>query len=72
MGSLSFEIVEMRPAFVTVKQFFGAFESEGIGGMSVVARWSLTWPDREPDSGLTLIVWRRIGGEWRIVQDASM
>ena len=72
MGTLGFEILEMRPAFVTTKQFFGAFESEGIGGMSVVARWNLTYPDKEPSSGLTLIVWRRIAGEWRIVQDASM
>ncbi len=72
MGTLDFEILEMRPAFVTAKQFFGAFESKGIGGMSVVARWNLTYPDREPASGLTLIVWRRIDGEWKIVQDASM
>jgi len=72
MGTLGFEILEMRPAFVTTKQFFGAFESEGIGGMSVVARWNLTYSDKEPSSGLTLIVWRRISGEWQIVQDASM
>ena len=72
MGELSFEILEMRPAWVTTRQFFGVVDSEGIGGMSVVARWHLGYPDREPASGLTLIVWRRIEGEWKIVQDASM
>ncbi|MFC1499754.1 YybH family protein [Candidatus Zixiibacteriota bacterium] len=72
MGDLQLDILEIRPAFVTTKQFFGAFESEDIGGMSIVARWTLTYPDQEPASGLTLIVFRRIAGEWQIVQDASM
>lgn len=72
MGNLSLQILEMRPAFVSVQSFLGLFKSEDIGGMSIVARWTLTYPDSEPGSGLTLIVFRRIGGEWKIVQDASM
>ena len=39
---------------------------------SVVARWILTWPDKPKAEGLTLLVLRRLHGEWRIVQDASM
>lgn len=72
MGSLRLDILEIRPAYVTMKQLFGVIESEGIGGMSIVARWTLTYQDGEPATGLTLIVFRRIDGEWQIVQDASM
>ncbi len=72
MGNLQLDILEIRPAYVTMKQLFGVIESEGIGGMSIVARWTLTYPDQEPSTGLTLIVFRRIAGEWQIVQDASM
>ena len=72
MGTLSLQVIEMRPAFVTVRTLLGLLKSEDIGGMSVAARWTLSYPDREPSSGLTLIVFRRIEGEWRIVQDASM
>jgi hypothetical protein len=41
----------------------------------VVARWTLSYPvgsGREEATGLTLIVFERRGGEWRIVEDASM
>jgi len=40
--------------------------------VSVAARWTLTYPDRSPATGLTLIVWQRTPAGWRIVQDASM
>ncbi len=72
MGTLRFEIIEMRPAFVTSRQLLGVFQSSDIGGMSVAARWHLSWPDREPAAGFTLIVLRRTPAGWRIVQDASM
>jgi len=39
---------------------------------SVVARWTLTWPDKPKAEGLTLLVLSKIQGRWRIVQDASM
>jgi uncharacterized protein (TIGR02246 family) len=40
---------------------------------SAAARWTLTGPDREPASGLTLLVFEREpDGAWRVVQDASM
>jgi hypothetical protein len=40
--------------------------------MSVVARWSLAYPDREEAAGLTLIVFERRGDGWSIIHDASM
>jgi len=58
MGRLSLEIVETRLA--------------GADGASVVARWSLAYPDKPTASGLTLLVLHRSGDRWLIVQDASM
>lgn len=72
MGILKLEIIEMRPAYVTSRPLFGLLKSEDIGGMSIIARWTLSYPDRESATGLTLIVFRRSGEGWRIVQDASM
>jgi len=72
MGSLRLDIIEMRPAFVTIKSILPELKPSGIGGMSVVARWTLSYPDMESSSGLTLIVFRRINGDWKIVHDASM
>jgi len=43
-----------------------------VHGVSTVARWHLACPDREAASGLTLIVLRRRGDRWEMVQDASM
>ena len=46
-----------------------------VHGLSVAARWRLAYPD-QPDKktaeGLTLLVLRRHGDAWEIVQDASM
>ncbi len=72
MGSLKLDIIEMRPAFVTVRSMLPVLKSTDIGGMSVVARWTLSYADRQPSTGLTLIVLRCIGGEWKIIHDASM
>jgi uncharacterized protein (TIGR02246 family) len=58
MGSLALDIVEVRG------------EREPFA--SVVARWTLTWPDKPKAEGLTLIVFRKTKAGWRIVQDASM
>jgi len=41
--------------------------------VSVVARWRLGYPDKPESSGSTLLVLHRApGGDWQIVQDASM
>ena len=39
---------------------------------SVVARWTLTWPDKPKAEGSTLLVLTLTPHGWRIVQDASM
>ncbi len=72
MGELAIELVELRPATLTVECLLGVVRAEHIAGVTVAGRWSLTWPDRPAASGLTLIVFRRTPQGWRIVQDASM
>jgi uncharacterized protein (TIGR02246 family) len=58
MGSLTLAVEEVRAA-------------DG-GNASVIARWTLTWPDKPKAEGLTLLVMKKTPGGWRIVQDASM
>ena len=58
MGALELDIEEVREA--------------GASHASVIARWKLTWPDKPKAEGLTLIVFSKTRGVWRIVQDASM
>ena len=72
MGSLRFEIVETRPAAGVEFTLLGDAAPSRVHGISAIARWHLTYPDREAAEGLTLIVLRRRGGEWKMVQDASL
>lgn len=58
MGALRLDVLEVRAAHVS--------------GASVVARWTLTWPDKPSAQGLTLLVFEKTKDGWRIVQDASM
>lgn len=58
MGTLRLDIEEVR--------------SLPAAGASVVARWTLTWPDKPEAQGLTLLVLTQTPAGWRIVQDASM
>ena len=58
MGALTLEVIETRPA--------------PPDGLTVAARWILSYPDRPAASGHTLVVFRRLEGAWKIVQDASM
>jgi uncharacterized protein (TIGR02246 family) len=65
MGKLTLEVIEAR-AFP---------EGAQAAGVSVAARWRLEYPkqpDKKKAEGLTLIVLKKIGGAWKIVQDASM
>ncbi|MEA2601366.1 MAG: hypothetical protein QOF89_2358 [Acidobacteriota bacterium] len=75
MGTLSLEVLEVRLAQgIEVTPLDDARPSR-VHGVSVVARWKLAYPD-QPDKktaeGLTLLVLRRHGNSWEIVQDASM
>ena len=73
MGALTLEVLELRPAWGMEASVLGDAEPGDVHGASVVARWTLRFPEREPASGLTLIVFHRAaGGRWLIVQDASM
>ncbi len=70
-GALSLEVVEMRPlAGVEVTPLGDAVPGR-VHALSVVARWTLRYPEKEPATGLTLLVLRRNGKAWSIVQDAS-
>jgi len=72
MGTLSFEVVEARPAAGVEVTLLGDAAPSRVHGVSVVARWRLDYSDREPASGLTLVVLRRRGDGWEMVQDASL
>lgn len=58
MGTLALDVQEVRTMTAT--------------GATVVARWTLDWPDKPRAEGLTLIVLVKTPHGWRIVQDASM
>jgi ketosteroid isomerase-like protein len=72
MGTLSFEVVEARPASGVEVTMMGDAAPSRVHGVSIVARWRLDYPDRDAAEGLTLIVLRRRGEGWEMVQDASM
>jgi peptidoglycan/xylan/chitin deacetylase (PgdA/CDA1 family)/ketosteroid isomerase-like protein len=72
MGKLRLDPIEMRPAAGTEFTLVGGARPSRVHGVSVAARWELSYPDKEPASGLTLIVFRRGRDGWEIVQDASM
>lgn len=65
MGTLRLDVQEARAA--SAPEAAG-----GVQGVSIVARWRLTYPGKPEASGLTLLVLRpRSDGQWQIVQDAS-
>lgn len=71
MGALTLEVVEARPLSGVEVTPLGDAVPGRVHALSAVARWTLRYPDREPATGLTLLVLRRERGGWRIVQDAS-
>jgi peptidoglycan/xylan/chitin deacetylase (PgdA/CDA1 family) len=82
MGQLSLEAVELRLLHGTERSLMGDARPGAFHGASLVARWTLHFPDRpdaKPATGLTLLVMRprRLSvlgesSEWEIIQDASM
>ncbi|HEX3554496.1 MAG TPA: polysaccharide deacetylase family protein [Thermoanaerobaculia bacterium] len=75
MGTLSLEVLETRPAQgIEVTPLDDARPSR-VHAVSVAARSQLAYPDqpeKKTAEGLTLLVLRRHGNSWEIVQDASM
>jgi peptidoglycan/xylan/chitin deacetylase (PgdA/CDA1 family)/ketosteroid isomerase-like protein len=75
MGTLTLEVLEARPVQGAEFTALGDARPSRVHGLSVAARWRLAYPD-QPDKktaeGLTLLVLRRHGDGWEIVQDASM
>jgi len=73
MGTLSFEIVDLRPIAGTEISMLGDAAPGRVHGASVVARWTLAYAgEREPATGLTLLVLHRTAHGWVVVHDASM
>jgi peptidoglycan/xylan/chitin deacetylase (PgdA/CDA1 family) len=75
MGTLSLEIIEVRPAQGIEVTALGDARPSRVQGLSVAARWRLAYPDqpeKKTAEGLTLLVLRRHGDSWEIVEDASM
>ena len=84
-GTLSFEIVEVRPADGLEPDPYGGTAPGGVHSVSLVAKWRLAYAGKPDASGLTLLVFRprRVGPgatnfapedapAWEIIQDASM
>lgn len=45
---------------------------EGADTVSVAAHWALTWPQKAPAEGSTVVVFVKTPQGWQIVHDASM
>lgn len=61
MGTLTLEPIEVR-----------LHPEKSPKAASVAAHWKLAYPDKPAAEGLTLLVLRKSGERWEIVQDASM
>ncbi|MEO6325306.1 MAG: polysaccharide deacetylase family protein [Thermoanaerobaculia bacterium] len=71
-GTLSFEVIEMRPVSGVEFTPMGDARPGRVQGISLVARWTLSFPGKPASTGLTLLNLVPRGDGWAIVQDASM
>ena len=72
MGTLSLEITGTRVIAGEEFTLFGDTVVGRVQGATVIARWTLSYEDKPPLTGSTLLVLRPRGETWEIVQDASM
>ncbi len=75
MGTLTLEVIEVRPAQGVEITAAGDARPGRVFGVSVAAHWRLAYPDqpeKKTAEGLTLLVLQRHGDSWQIVEDASM
>jgi uncharacterized protein (TIGR02246 family) len=72
MGTLRLDLDEIRPLWgMEITPGQDAVPGR-IHTASAAGRWTLSYPDKEPATGRTLLVLSRAGNRWTIVQDASM
>jgi len=72
MGTLSFEILEIRPSQGVEISLLGDSRPGRVHAVSVAARWTLSYADKEDASGLTMLFMRRHADGWAIAHDSSM
>jgi len=71
MGTLALEVMESRVLDGVEVSVFGDAVPGRVHAVSVVGRWRIERPGREPAEGRTLVIFRRRGTTWSLVQDAS-
>lgn len=72
MGSLALDVLDVRPTWGREVSPLGDALPGRIHGVVVVARWTLSYPDKAAATGLTLLAIDRRQEGYRIVRDASM
>lgn len=72
MGTLAFDVVEIRISSGMEGSVLGSARPALPQTASVAARWTLTWQDKTATGHTLLVLRSRGGGQWEIVQDASM
>ncbi len=72
MGTLSLAVIDFRPTWGFEVTPLGDAVPGRVQGASVVAHWTLMYPDRPQATGCTLLVLEPRKDGWIIVRDASM
>ncbi|HET9315669.1 MAG TPA: polysaccharide deacetylase family protein [Vicinamibacteria bacterium] len=72
MGTLTLEPLNVRDIWGPEVSALGDAEASNVHSVSVVARWTLERTGQPKATGLTLLVFRRDGGKWWVVEDASL
>jgi uncharacterized protein (TIGR02246 family) len=71
MGTLTLEPLNVRDLWGPEVSALGDAEPGNVHTVSVVARWTLERAGQPKATGLTMMVFRRDGGKWWVVEDAS-
>jgi len=71
MGTLKLEVQELRPLWGPEVTALGDATPGAVHAAAVVGKWTLVRAGQPDATGLTSLVLRRVGGEWRIAQDTS-
>lgn len=72
MGTLTLEPLHVRDLWGPEVSALGDAEPGNVHTVSAVARWTLGRAGQPKATGLTLLVFRREGGKWWVVEDASL